>query len=165
MPKSVFKKKHHSIAYHWFREAVADDTVRLEKDPKMSNLVDLFTKMLPRVVREKLSDWFNYWIWRIRLTIGFYVASAEVFTGGASFLGMWYASLDLSLLFGVLWIVELLFCVINDKKGPCEIRHVVPVWKTVVRIGCCRECLTTVVRLRATTIRLTIGIYLIRTCC
>ena len=59
-PESVLKKKHHSISYHRCREAVAAGTVRMAKEPTASNLADLFTKMLPRVLREKLLDWFTY---------------------------------------------------------------------------------------------------------
>ena len=59
-PESVLKKKHHSIAYHRCREAVAAQTIRLAKEPTETNLSDLFTKLLPQVVREKLLNWFTY---------------------------------------------------------------------------------------------------------
>ena len=59
-PESVLKKKHHSIAYHRCREAVAAGTLRIAKEPTATNLADLFTKLLPQVVRERLLDWFTY---------------------------------------------------------------------------------------------------------
>ena len=59
-PESVLKKKYCSISYHQCREEVATGTVRLAKDPMASNLVDCFTKMLPRIVKEKLLDCFSY---------------------------------------------------------------------------------------------------------
>ena len=59
-PESVLKKKHQSIYYHRCREAVASGTVRLAKESTASNLSDLFTELLPRVVREKLLDWFTH---------------------------------------------------------------------------------------------------------
>ena len=39
-PESVLKKKHNSIYYHQYREAVAADTVILYKEPTASNLSD-----------------------------------------------------------------------------------------------------------------------------
>ena len=59
-PESVLKKKHHIIAYHLCREAVASSTIRIAKEPTATNLSDLFTKMLPQFVREKLLYWFTY---------------------------------------------------------------------------------------------------------
>ena len=59
-PESVLKRKHHSIAYHRCRESVAANTLRLAKEPTETNLADLFTKLLPRVTREKLLNWFTY---------------------------------------------------------------------------------------------------------
>ena len=61
-PESVLKKKHHSIAYHRCREAVAASTIRIAKEPTATNLSDLFSKMLPQFVREKLLDWFTYYM-------------------------------------------------------------------------------------------------------
>jgi hypothetical protein len=59
-PESTLNKKHHSIAYHRCREAVAAGTCRVTKEHTSTNLSDLFTKMLPAVVREMLLDLFTY---------------------------------------------------------------------------------------------------------
>ena len=59
-PELVVKKKYHSISYHQCHKLVAAVTVRLAKEPTASKLADLFTKMLPQIVREKLLDWFTY---------------------------------------------------------------------------------------------------------
>ena len=45
-PTSTLKKKHHSIAYHRNREAVASGTVRITKEDTVRNLSDLFTKSI-----------------------------------------------------------------------------------------------------------------------
>ncbi len=60
MPESVLKKKHHSIAYHRCREAVADETIRVAKEGTETNLADVFTKLLPQLRREYLFDRFTY---------------------------------------------------------------------------------------------------------
>ena len=60
MPESTLKKKHHSIAYHRCREAVAAGTVRVAKEGTLTNLSDLFTKLLPQPRREELLDKFTY---------------------------------------------------------------------------------------------------------
>ena len=59
-PESTLKKKHHSIAYHRNREAVAAGTVWIAKEPTETNLADIFTKPLPRLRREALLDKFMY---------------------------------------------------------------------------------------------------------
>ena len=41
-PESVLNKKHHSIAYHRGREAVAAGTVRVSKEGTGTNLSDLY---------------------------------------------------------------------------------------------------------------------------
>ena len=46
IPESVLKKKHHSIAYHRCKEAVAAGTMRIVKQGTKKNLADLFTKTL-----------------------------------------------------------------------------------------------------------------------
>ena len=46
IPESTLKKKHHSIAYHRCREAVAARTVRVAKQGTEKNLANLFTKVL-----------------------------------------------------------------------------------------------------------------------
>ena len=60
LPESTLKKKHHSIAYHRCREAVAAKTVRVAKEGTKTNLADLFTKLLPQPRREELLDKFTY---------------------------------------------------------------------------------------------------------
>lgn len=60
LPESTLKKKHHSIAYHRCREAVAAGTVRVAKEGTSTNLSDVFTKLLPQVRREELLDKFTY---------------------------------------------------------------------------------------------------------
>ena len=60
LPESTLKKKHHSIAYHRCREAVAAETVRVAKEGTDTNLSDLLTKLLPQVRRDELLDRFTY---------------------------------------------------------------------------------------------------------
>ncbi len=60
LPESTLKKKHHAIAYHRCREAVAAETVRVAKEGTATNLSDLFTKILPQTRREELLDKFTY---------------------------------------------------------------------------------------------------------
>ena len=60
LPESTLKKKHHAIAYHRCREAVAAETVRVAKEGTKTNLSDLFTKLLPQARREELLDKFTY---------------------------------------------------------------------------------------------------------
>jgi hypothetical protein len=60
LPESTLKKKHHSIAYHRCREAVATSTIRVAKEDTKSNLADLFTKLLAVVRRNELLDKFTY---------------------------------------------------------------------------------------------------------
>jgi hypothetical protein len=59
-PASVLRKKHHSIAYHRCREAVAANTTRIAKEGTETNLSDLFTKSLSVSRREFLLDKFTY---------------------------------------------------------------------------------------------------------
>ena len=59
-PESQLNKKHHSIAYHRNREAVAAGTCRVTKEDTKTNLSDLFMKVLPVVVREFLLNMFTY---------------------------------------------------------------------------------------------------------
>ena len=60
IPESQLRKKHHSIAYHMSREAVAGGSCRIAKEDTMTNLSDLFTKVLSRVRREFLLNKFTY---------------------------------------------------------------------------------------------------------
>ena len=60
IPESVLKKKHHSIAYHRCREAVASGTIRVAKQGTTKNLADLFTKVLTCMRRNFLLERFTY---------------------------------------------------------------------------------------------------------
>jgi hypothetical protein len=60
IPESVLSKKQHSILYHSAREAVASLIVRIAKEDTLTNLADLFTKMMNRPKREGLLDRFMY---------------------------------------------------------------------------------------------------------
>jgi hypothetical protein len=59
-PESVLNKKHHSIAYHRGREAVAAKTIRVSKEGTGTNLSDIFTKIMAAPKREDLLDKFTY---------------------------------------------------------------------------------------------------------
>jgi hypothetical protein len=59
-PKSTLAKKHHSIACHRSREAVAAGTVRVSKEHTTTNLADIFTKTMAAPKREDLLDRFTY---------------------------------------------------------------------------------------------------------
>ena len=59
-PDSVLKKKHHSVAYHMCREAVASEMIRVAKESSETNIADLFTKPLSAPRRECLLDAFMY---------------------------------------------------------------------------------------------------------
>ena len=60
IPESVLSKKHHSIAYHRSREAVAAQTVRIAKEGTNTNLADLFTKLMTGNKRDDLLECFTY---------------------------------------------------------------------------------------------------------
>ena len=60
VPESTLKKKHHSIAYHRCREAVAAKTIRVAKQGTTKNLADLFTKILSALRRAYLLERFTY---------------------------------------------------------------------------------------------------------
>ena len=60
IPESTLKKKHHSIAYHRCREAVAAKTIRVAKQGTKKNLADLFTKVLTTMRRDFLLERFTY---------------------------------------------------------------------------------------------------------
>ena len=59
-PMPMLNKKHHSIAYHFCREAVAAGIVRIAKEDTLTNLADLFTKTLAKPKQEDLLDRFMY---------------------------------------------------------------------------------------------------------
>jgi hypothetical protein len=46
IPHSMLQKKHNAINYHAIREAVAAGILRVGKEAGMTNLADLFTKVL-----------------------------------------------------------------------------------------------------------------------
>ena len=54
VPDSTLRKKHHSIAYHRCREAVAAGTIRVKKQGTDLNLADVFTKVLSAYRRANL---------------------------------------------------------------------------------------------------------------
>ena len=60
IPESTLRKKHHSIAYHRCREAVAAKTIRVAKQGTTKNLADLFTKILTTTRRRFLLERFTY---------------------------------------------------------------------------------------------------------
>ena len=60
IPESVLKKKHHSIAYHRCRGAVAAKTMRIAKQGTETNLADLFTKILIVARRDFLLERIAY---------------------------------------------------------------------------------------------------------
>jgi hypothetical protein len=59
-PKLTLTKKHHSIAYHRSREAVAAEMVRVSKEHTTTNLADIFTKTMAAPKRETLLDSLTY---------------------------------------------------------------------------------------------------------
>ena len=46
--ESKLRKKHHSISYHVTRKAVASGACRIAKEDTLTNLADLFKKVLPK---------------------------------------------------------------------------------------------------------------------
>ena len=58
VPSSVLSEKMHSMSYHFCREAVAGGVCRVAKEDTLTNLADLFTKILPGAKREDLLDRF-----------------------------------------------------------------------------------------------------------
>jgi hypothetical protein len=58
-PKSTIRKKHHSIAYHYNREAVASGIVRIAKEDSDTNLADLFTKLLNEATSLSIGSCIN----------------------------------------------------------------------------------------------------------
>ena len=60
VPESTLKKKHHSIAYHRCRQAVAAKVIRVAKQGTDKNLADLFTKVLTVTRRTFLLERFTY---------------------------------------------------------------------------------------------------------
>ena len=60
IPESTLRKKHHSIAYHRCREAVAAKVIRVAKQGTAKNLADLFTKIMTSARRRFLLERFTY---------------------------------------------------------------------------------------------------------
>ena len=60
IPESILNKKHHSIAYHRCREAVAAKTIQVAKEGTLNNLADIFTKVMSSSRRNFLLDKFTY---------------------------------------------------------------------------------------------------------
>ena len=60
MLESTLQKKHHSIAYHKCREAVAAKKIRVTKQGTLKNLADFFTKVLTEDLRRFLLYRFTY---------------------------------------------------------------------------------------------------------
>ena len=60
IPESILNKKHHSVSYHACRQAVASGMVRVAKEDTLTNLADLFTKVMGRIKRESILDLFMY---------------------------------------------------------------------------------------------------------
>ena len=60
LPESTLNKKHHSIAYHRCREALAAKTIRVAKEGTLNNLAGLFTKLMSAARRTFLLDKFTY---------------------------------------------------------------------------------------------------------
>jgi hypothetical protein len=54
IPESKLAKKHNAINYHVIREAVAAKILRVGKEDGMTNLADLFTKVLTANRRQAL---------------------------------------------------------------------------------------------------------------
>jgi len=59
-PDSTLNKRHHSVAYHMCREAVALGMIRVAKESTDTNIADLFTKPLNASRKENLLDIFMY---------------------------------------------------------------------------------------------------------
>ena len=59
-PDSTLKKKMYSIAYHLCREAVAAKIVRFAKEDTKTNLSDVLTKQLTKLVRDSLIYQFMF---------------------------------------------------------------------------------------------------------
>ncbi len=60
IPESMLAKKHNAINYHAVREAVAAKILRVGKEDGMTNLADLFTKILTADRRRALCRHIMY---------------------------------------------------------------------------------------------------------
>ena len=59
-PDSFLKKKHHSITYHRCREAVYDNTIRVDNQVTENNLFYMFTNIMTASRRRFLLEKFTY---------------------------------------------------------------------------------------------------------
>ena len=59
-PESKLRKKHHSISYNMTRKAVANGACRISKEVTLTDLAELFTKVLPKHRREYNLNKFTY---------------------------------------------------------------------------------------------------------
>jgi hypothetical protein len=55
-PESTLKKKSNSIAYHYVRECVAANIIKIQYIPTEDNLADMLTKVQAGPVRKRLAD-------------------------------------------------------------------------------------------------------------
>jgi hypothetical protein len=60
IPESMLAKKHNAINYHGVREAVATKIIRVGKEDGMTDLADLFTKVLTANRRRALCRHIMY---------------------------------------------------------------------------------------------------------
>ena len=60
LPESTLGKKHVAINYHAVREAAAAKILRVGKEDGMTNLADLFTKVLTADRRRSLCDHITF---------------------------------------------------------------------------------------------------------
>ena len=60
IPESTLMKKHNAINYHAIREAVAAKIIRVGKEDGLTNLADLFTKVLTADRRRALCEFILY---------------------------------------------------------------------------------------------------------
>ena len=58
--ESVLNKKIYEISYHFCREAVAAGVVRVAKEDTLTNLANLFTKVMGSVKRDSLLGRFMH---------------------------------------------------------------------------------------------------------
>ena len=52
IPESALSKKMHVISYHFYREALAADIIHVAKEDTLTNLADLFKKVMGKEKRD-----------------------------------------------------------------------------------------------------------------
>jgi hypothetical protein len=62
IPKLTLSKKHNAINYHIIREAVAAGIIRVGKEDTLTNIADVFTKLVPFTRKYQLLSPF-LWDW------------------------------------------------------------------------------------------------------